>query len=92
MVSERLKREYPKDNEYVGVTVSSLRDEVSSRSRSLLFALLGASVCVLLIACTNLANLLLARSLERRKELALRKALARISHKGIRSSPSWHDN
>lgn len=75
IISDRLKREYPKDNEHVGVTINPLRDEISSRSRLMLFALLGASFCVLLIACTNLANLLLARALERRKEVALRKAL-----------------
>jgi predicted permease len=75
LVSERLKRQYPKDNEHVGVTIDSLRDEISNNSRLTLFALLGASFCVLLIACTNLANLLLARGLQRRKEVALRKAL-----------------
>jgi predicted permease len=75
LISERLKRAYPKDNEHVGVTINSLRDEISNNSRLLLYALLGASFCVLLIACTNLANLLLARGLQRRKEVALRKAL-----------------
>jgi predicted permease len=75
LISERLKRTYPKDNEHVGVTIDSLRDEISNNSRLLLYALLGASFCVLLIACTNLANLLLARGLQRRKEVALRKAL-----------------
>lgn len=75
IISERLKRQYPKENDHVGVTINPLRDEISNRSRLMLFALLGASFCVLLIACTNLANLLLARALERRKEVALRKAL-----------------
>jgi predicted permease len=75
LISDRLKREYPKENEHVGVNISLLRDEISDRSRVLLFVLLGAAFCVLLIACTNLANLLLARALERRKEVALRKAL-----------------
>lgn len=75
IVSDRLKRQYPKENEHVGVTINPLRDEISNRSRLMLLALLGASFCVLLIACTNLANLLLARALERRKEVALRKAL-----------------
>jgi predicted permease len=75
MISERLRREYPKDNQHVGVTINRLRDEISERSRLMLMALLGASFCVLLIACTNLANILLARALVRRKELDLRKAL-----------------
>ncbi|MBV8551556.1 MAG: ABC transporter permease [Acidobacteriaceae bacterium] len=75
IISDRLKRQYPKDNAHVGVTINGLRDEISDRSRLMLFALLGASFCVLLIACTNLANLLLARDLARRKEVAVRNAL-----------------
>ncbi|HLH05340.1 MAG TPA: ABC transporter permease [Bryobacteraceae bacterium] len=75
IVSEELRREYPKDNEHVGVTVNPLRDELSGRSRIMLFALLGASFCVLIISCTNLANLLLSRALLRQRELALRAAL-----------------
>jgi predicted permease len=75
IISGRLKRQYPKENAHVDVTINPIRDEISSRARLMLFALLGASFCVLLIACTNLANLLLARALERRKEVALRKAL-----------------
>ena len=75
ILSKRLRHEYPKDNEHVGVTINALRDEISNRSRMMVFALLGASFCVLLIACTNLANLLLARALVRRKEVAVRSAL-----------------
>ena len=52
-----------------------LRDDCSQQSRLLLLALCGASLCILLIACANLANLLLARTLARQKELALRTAL-----------------
>jgi len=75
IVGSQLEREYPKDNLHASVRVNRLRDDISPDTRLMLFALVGASLGVLLIACTNLANLLLARALTRRKELALRAVL-----------------
>jgi putative ABC transport system permease protein len=73
-VASQLQREYPKLNRHIGVSLAPLQ-EVNESSQTMLFALVGASLCVLLIACLNLANLLLARALARRKELGVRMAL-----------------
>ena len=75
LVAAELERAWPKENERIGARVNTLREELPARSRMLLTALVGAAFCVLLIGCTNLANLLLARTLARRKELAVRTAL-----------------
>jgi putative ABC transport system permease protein len=75
LVAARLERAFPKENEKIGADVYPLKDEVSQQASLLLKALFGASVGVLLIACLNLANLQLARSLARRAELSVRSAL-----------------
>ncbi len=75
VIASRLEQAYPEVNQKIGGTAYYLRDEYSDRSRALLTALCGASLSVLLIACANLANLLIARSYARRRELELRAAL-----------------
>jgi predicted permease len=74
-VSSRLATMFPKDNAEIGAAMIRLRDEVSDQSRMLLFALVGASACLLLIACTNLASMLIARATVRARELAVRTAM-----------------
>ncbi len=74
-IAAQLASEYPEDNRDTEAHVIPLRDELSRQSRLMLMALFGASACVLLIACTNLANLLVARALSRRKELTVRTAI-----------------
>jgi len=75
VVSQRLRAQYPKELEGIGTSMVRLRDELSSQSRTLLLALCGAAACVLLIACANLASLLLARYLRRKREFLVRAAL-----------------
>lgn len=75
IIAQKLEREYSEENAKKGIAVQTLRDGVSQQSRLMLAALLGASICVLLIACTNLASLFLVRAIGRRRELTVRAAL-----------------
>jgi len=71
-ISSRLAQQYPADDAGWGAAVVPFHDFVGGSVRAALLLLLGAVVFVLLIACTNVANLTLAKALGRRKEIAIR--------------------
>jgi putative ABC transport system permease protein len=74
-IASALEHEYPNTNSGVGVRTARLADQLVSSIRLTLIALLGAVGCLLLIACVNVANLLIARGASRQHELAVRAAL-----------------
>jgi putative ABC transport system permease protein len=74
-ISERLEAAYPEDDKGWGAFVHSLREETVGEIRPALLMMLGAVAFVLLIACANVANLILARTYARRKEIAIRSAI-----------------
>ncbi len=74
-IGRQLEAEYPKENHGMGANAFRLRDMIAPQSRSLVWAVLATAGCLALIACVNLANLLIARALARGREISVRIAI-----------------
>ena len=83
-VAARLRQSFPKENEHLDIGVTGLNEVMFGELRQPLLAIFGASAFVLLIACVNVANMLLARGTARAHELALRRALGANSGRLVR--------
>lgn len=83
-ISSRLQQLYPADDKGWGAVVIPLHQDLVSDVRPAMLVLLGAVACVLLIACVNVANLILARAFSRQKEIAIRTALGASSARVLR--------
>ena len=74
-IADEISAEFPNENPEMGFSFSRQRDFMSPRYRQMLLGLIGASACLLLLTCANVANLALARAAGRERELAVRAAL-----------------
>ena len=74
-ITKQAAKEHGDDDKYNGAIVVSLTEQLTGDSRPSLFILLGAVAMVLLVACANVANLMLARASNRQREIAVRAAM-----------------
>jgi predicted permease len=83
-IAARLAAEYPRTNADTGISFYRMRDAMSPRFRQMLIGLGGATLCLLLLTCASLTNLLLARAAAREPELAVRTALGAGTERLVR--------
>ncbi len=84
VVARRLEQAYPDTNKGLGIAVMPLRDALFAWTGQILYPLFAAVAFVLLIACANIANLMLSRASSRRKEVGIRSALGASRFRLIR--------
>ena len=87
-LARRLRESFPEENNGLGLVVRSLADDLGEPVRRPLALLAGAAACVLLVTCVNVAGLLLARGLSRRREVAVARALG-AGWRRLVARPLW---